>query len=72
VLTPDEADGRAGLVSFRLEDRDAGALCARLHSQHAITVRYVPHFNAVRISMSQFTSEAHLERLMGALAAPDA
>jgi len=67
ILTPAGANERAGLISFSPDGQDAGALGTRLHAEHAIVTRYVPHYNALRVAMAHFTCEAHLDRLLSAL-----
>jgi selenocysteine lyase/cysteine desulfurase len=67
VLTPAEPCGRAGLISFAMEGQDAGELGRRLSLESAIVTRHVPHYNATRISVAQFTSPLHVDRLVRAL-----
>ena len=67
VLTPRSPEGRAGLISVRCIEGDAGRIGARLTEEHAIIVRHVPHYNALRFSMSHFTDEDDIVRLNGAM-----
>jgi selenocysteine lyase/cysteine desulfurase len=59
------APGQAGLVSFR-PDEDPEEVSARLY-ELGVVVRFIPGRGLVRVSCGWWTSEADLDRLLGAL-----
>lgn len=67
ILTPSEAPGRAGLVSFRVAGKDAHDVGRVLSDSAGIVSRHVPQQNAVRVSACLFTSLGDIETLEGAV-----
>lgn len=63
LLTPTAPGGRAGLVTVSFRDHNAGAIGERLSRDHGIVTRHVPHYNALRFSMSHFTSAEDIAHL---------
>jgi selenocysteine lyase/cysteine desulfurase len=67
LLTPLSFAQSSGLTTFIVAGQDAGALLAKLGQQWHIYVRYIPHYNAIRISTAHFNSQADIDRLMEAV-----
>lgn len=68
VLTPTDGPCRAALVSFTVDDHEAGDLGRALWQRCGIVTRHVPQWNALRVSAAHFISYEDIEHLMRSLA----
>ena len=67
LLTPRAFGQSAGLVSFGLAGCPAGEVVSALRQRWSLYARFVPHYDAVRISTAHFNNPADLQRLLAAL-----
>lgn len=57
----------SGLTTFVMDGWDAGKLSQPLQRQARISVRVIPHYNALRIATAHFNNQADLDVLMATL-----
>jgi selenocysteine lyase/cysteine desulfurase len=69
ILTPDEGEGRASIVGFRLKNLPFDKLQSYLLEQHRIVTRMVPEngVNCNRVSTHIYNAEAEVHRLTEAI-----
>jgi L-cysteine/cystine lyase len=65
LLTPEP--GKSGLVTFTLVDHDAADVVKQLQAEHAIQIRSIRPFNALRVSTGFYNTEAEIDTLVDAL-----
>ncbi len=81
LLTPPDDDLSAAIVSYSVDDGDAGAIAGRLNQEHEILVKRAQgtyaycveeglpseSYNALRFSTHIFNSEGQIDRAVAAL-----
>jgi selenocysteine lyase/cysteine desulfurase len=67
LISPYPFDESSGLVSFIINDHQAGDVSSVLRQDDKIYTRVIPHYNALRISTAHFNNTEDIDRLMEAL-----
>jgi selenocysteine lyase/cysteine desulfurase len=67
LISPTLFEDSSGLTSFVMKGHIAGEVSGKLHQEHKIFTRVVPHYNALRISTAHFNNEADVDCLIQAL-----
>jgi len=67
VTSPRSEDARSGLFCFRVEGEEAARVSAYLQREAKVVCRAVREYDAVRLSLHVFNSEADIERVAEAV-----
>jgi len=67
LISPYPFEESSGLVSFIVNDHQAGDVSSVLRQDDKIYTRVIPHYNALRISTAHFNNTEDIDRLMEAL-----
>ena len=67
LLTPRSFEHSSGLTTFVTDGWDAKKLSKALMRQARVSVRVIPHYNALRIATAHFNNQADLDVLMATL-----